>query len=218
MGQVMNILLLGAPGAGKGTQAQWITSQYGLPQVAVGDMLRAEVKAESPLGLQAKSYIDAGQLVPDQVIIDLVLQRLDQDDCAKGFLLDGFPRTLAQAQALADNGIVLDHVIELAVRDEVIIERVAGRRVHPGSGRTYHVVFNPPKVADQDDETGEPLVQRPDDNEETVRRRLEVYHAQTHPLIDFYQHLADQGQGTAFHQADGEAEVEAVREEIANVL
>ncbi|MGL5408396.1 MAG: adenylate kinase, partial [Shewanella sp.] len=186
----MRIILLGAPGAGKGTQAQFIMEQYGIPQISTGDMLRAAVKAGTPLGLEAKKVMDAGQLVSDDLIIGLVKERIAQDDCAKGFLLDGFPRTIPQADAMAANGISIDHVIEIDVPDEEIVKRMSGRRVHPGSGRVYHVVFNPPKVAGKDDVTGEDLAIRPDDEEATVRKRLGIYHEQTKPLVEYYGKVA----------------------------
>ncbi len=190
----MRVILVGAPGAGKGTQAQFITEQKGIPQISTGDMLRAAVKAESPLGLKVKSVMESGGLVSDDIIIDLVKERIAQPDCAKGFLFDGFPRTIPQAQALIDNGVDIDVVLEIKVDDEEIIRRMSGRRVHPASGRTYHVVYNPPKVDGKDDETGEALIQREDDQEETVRHRLNVFHEQTSPLIDFYQKQSEQGQ------------------------
>lgn len=186
----MRVILLGAPGAGKGTQAGFITKQFGIPQISTGDMLRAAVKAGSPLGLKVKNVMETGGLVSDDIIIDLIKERILQDDCASGFLFDGFPRTIPQAEALAEAGVEIDHVVEIAVDDEEIIKRMAGRRVHPASGRTYHVDYNPPKVAGKDDETGEELIQRDDDKEETVRHRLEVYHDQTKPLVDFYQKIA----------------------------
>ncbi len=182
----MRIILLGAPGAGKGTQAQYITEKYGIPQISTGDMLRAAVKAGTPLGLKAKEVMDAGQLVSDEIIIGLVKERIEEADCEAGFLFDGFPRTIPQADALKDAGVKIDAVVEIDVADEEIIKRMSGRRVHPGSGRTYHVVFNPPKVEGKDDVTGEDLVQRVDDQEETVRDRLNVYHEQTEPLISYY--------------------------------
>lgn len=186
----MRVILLGAPGAGKGTQAKFITEKFGIPQISTGDMLRAAVKAGTPLGLEAKAIMDAGKLVSDELIINLVKDRIAQADCAKGFLFDGFPRTIPQAEALVTAGVELDAVVEIAVEDEEIVQRIAGRRVHEGSGRVYHVVYNPPKVEGKDDETGEPLVQRKDDTEETVRHRLSVYHDQTKPLVAFYQNLA----------------------------
>lgn len=189
----MRVILLGAPGAGKGTQAQFIMEKFGIPQISTGDMLRAAVKAGTPLGLEAKKVMDAGGLVSDEIIIGLVKERIQNDDCAKGFLFDGFPRTIPQAQALVDAGIDIDFVVELDVADQEIIERLSGRRVHPGSGRVYHLKYNPPKAEGKDDVTGEDLVQRDDDREETVRKRLEVYQSQTRPLVDFYQQLASQG-------------------------
>jgi adenylate kinase len=178
--------LLGAPGAGKGTQATFICQKYGIPQISTGDMLRAAVKAGTPLGVQAKQVMDAGGLVSDDLIINLVKERIAQPDCAKGFLFDGFPRTLPQADAMKAAGVKLDYVLEIDVPFAAIIDRMSGRRSHPASGRTYHVTFNPPKVAGVDDITGEPLVQRADDQEETVKKRLEVYSAQTRPLVDYY--------------------------------
>lgn len=186
----MRVILLGAPGAGKGTQAGFITKKFAIPQISTGDMLRAAVKAESPLGLKVKNVMATGGLVSDDIIIDLIKERIQADDCANGFLFDGFPRTIPQAEALRDAGVEIDHVIEIAVEDEEIVARIAGRRVHPASGRTYHIEHNPPKVAGKDDETNEDLIQREDDKEETVRHRLSVYHAQTKPLVAFYQNLA----------------------------
>ena len=180
------IILLGPPGAGKGTQAEFITDQFGIPKISTGDMLRAAVKAQTPLGIEAKKVMDSGKLVSDDIIINLVKERIAEADCQKGYLFDGFPRTIAQAQALKDAGIVINHVAEIDVQDQEIIKRMSGRRVHPASGRTYHVTFNPPKQEGKDDQTGEPLVQRDDDKEETVKKRLEVYHEQTQPLVDFY--------------------------------
>jgi adenylate kinase len=182
----MKLILLGGPGAGKGTQAAFITEKYGIPQISTGDMLRAAVKAGSPMGLEAKKVMDAGGLVSDQIILGLIAERLKQPDCSKGFLFDGFPRTIPQAEALRAQGIELDYVLEIDVSDDEIIRRMSGRRVHPGSGRTYHIAFNPPKVEGQDDVTGEALIQRDDDKEETVRKRLSVYHSQTQPLIEYY--------------------------------
>jgi len=189
----MRLILLGAPGAGKGTQAAFITEQYGIPQISTGDMLRAAVKAGTPMGLEAKKFMDAGALVPDQVIIGLVKDRITQADCGKGFLFDGFPRTIPQADAMRQAGVPLDYVVEVDVADAEIIRRLSGRRVHVGSGRTYHLVFNPPKAAGKDDVTGEDLIQREDDKEETVRKRLEVYHSQTKPLVDYYAKWAASG-------------------------
>ena len=189
----MRLILLGAPGAGKGTQAAYIAQKYGIPQISTGDMLRAAVKAGTKLGMKAKKHMDSGGLVPDNVIIDLVKERIKQPDCAKGFLFDGFPRTIPQAEALKKARVGLDCVLEIDVPDEEIIRRLSGRRVHPASGRTYHVIFNPPKVAGKDDATGEVLVQREDDKEETVKKRLAVYHSQTKQLIDYYSKSAAQG-------------------------
>jgi adenylate kinase len=186
----MRLILLGAPGAGKGTQATFICQKYGIPQISTGDMLRAAVKAGTPLGVEAKKVMDAGGLVSDDLIINLVKERIAQPDCAQGFLFDGFPRTLPQADAMKAAGVRLDHVLEIDVPFDAIIERMSGRRSHPASGRTYHVKFNPPKVQGQDDVTGEPLIQREDDKEETVRKRLEVYSAQTRPLVDYYSNWA----------------------------
>lgn len=182
----MRLILLGPPGAGKGTQAKYIAEKYGIPQISTGDMLRAAVKAGTPLGLAAKAVMDAGQLVSDEIIIGLVKERLTQPDCAKGYMFDGFPRTIPQADALKDSGVALDVVLEIDVPDEAIVERMSGRRAHLPSGRTYHVKYNPPKVEGKDDETGEPLVQRDDDKEEVVKKRLDVYHAQTKPLVKYY--------------------------------
>ena len=182
----MRLILLGAPGAGKGTQATFICQKYGIPQISTGDMLRAAVKAGTPLGVAAKKVMDSGALVGDDIIIGLVKERLTQPDCAKGCLFDGFPRTIAQADAMREAGVKLDYVLEIDVPFDAIIERMSGRRSHPASGRTYHVKFNPPKVAGVDDVTGEPLIQRDDDKEETVKKRLEVYSAQTRPLVDYY--------------------------------
>ncbi|MEZ5644110.1 MAG: adenylate kinase [Burkholderiaceae bacterium] len=182
----MKLILLGAPGAGKGTQATFICQKYGIPQISTGDMLRAAVKAGTPLGLQAKSVMESGGLVSDELIINLVKERIAQADCANGFLFDGFPRTIPQADAMKAAGVKLDYVLEIDVPFDAIIERMSGRRSHPASGRTYHVKFNPPKVDGKDDLTGEPLIQRDDDKEETVKKRLEVYSAQTRPLVDYY--------------------------------
>ena len=213
----MRIILLGAPGAGKGTQAQFLMSQFGIPQISTGDMLRAAIKAGTDLGKQAKQVMDEGKLVSDELIIGLVKERISQDDCAGGFLLDGFPRTIPQADAMKDAGIDVDHVIEFDVDDEVIVSRMAGRRVHPGSGRVYHVTFNPPKVADKDDETGEDLIVRPDDQEETVRNRLKVYHEQTKPLVDYYSKEASEGR-CKYHKVDGSQPVEQVSQLLAETL
>ncbi|MGB0895229.1 MAG: adenylate kinase [Parashewanella sp.] len=213
----MRIILLGAPGAGKGTQAQFIMEKYGIPQISTGDMLRAAVKAGTPLGLEAKKVMDAGQLVSDELIIGLVKERIAQDDCAKGFLLDGFPRTIPQADAMADNGIDVDFVIEIDVPDEEIVKRMSGRRVHPASGRVYHVVYNPPKEEGKDDVTGDDLAIRPDDEEATVRKRLTIYHDQTKPLVEYYGKVAAAGK-TVYHKFDGTKAVADVSHELATVL
>lgn len=209
----MKLILLGAPGAGKGTQAAFITEKYGIPQISTGDMLRAAVKAGTPLGLEAKKVMDAGQLVSDEIILGLIKERLKQPDCAKGFLFDGFPRTIPQAEALRTQGVDLDYVMEIDVPDEEIIKRMSGRRVHTASGRTYHVVFNPPKVAGKDDVTGEDLIQREDDKEETVKKRLEVYHSQTKPLVEFYSKWAVAGDGKApkYRKIAGVGALEAIK-------
>ena len=193
----MRLILLGAPGAGKGTQATFICQKYGIPQISTGDMLRAAVKAGTPLGQQAQSVMASGGLVSDDLIISLVKERIAQPDCSNGFLFDGFPRTIPQADAMRAAGVKLDYVLEIDVPFEAIIERMSGRRSHPASGRTYHVTFNPPKVAGVDDVTGEPLVQREDDKEETVRKRLDVYSAQTRPLVDYYSQWASQDPANA---------------------
>jgi adenylate kinase len=213
----MRIILLGAPGAGKGTQAQFLMEKYGIPQISTGDMLRAAIKEGTPLGLEAKKVMDAGQLVSDEIIIGLVKERIAKPDCEKGFLLDGFPRTIPQADAMKENGIQIDHVIEFDVADEIIVERMAGRRVHPGSGRVYHVVYNPPKEEGKDDVTGEELVIRADDVEETVRKRLGIYHDQTMPLVDYYRAEADSG-NTKYHKLDGTQAVEAVSAQLGTLL
>lgn len=216
----MRLILLGPPGAGKGTQAAFITQHFGIPQIATGDMLRAAVNARTPLGMEAKKVMDAGQLVSDDIIIGLVKERLQQSDCQRGYLFDGFPRTIPQADALKDAEIPLDFVVEIAVPEEQIIERMSGRRVHPGSGRTYHTVFNPPRIADVDDATGEPLVQRDDDREETVRQRLQVYRDQTRPLVDYYSQWAASGDpaAPAYVQLSGVGTVDEIRERIAAAL
>ena len=212
----MRFIFLGPPGAGKGTQASFITKKYAIPQISTGDMLRAAIKAGSELGLKAKKIMDAGQLVPDEVIIGLVKTRIQEADCSGGFLFDGFPRTLAQADAMKAAGVQIDYVIEIAVPDEDIVERMSGRRVHTASGRTDHVKFNPPKVADKDDLTGEPLVIRQDDQAETVKERLRVYHAQTKPLIEYYSSWAKQGDPKApKHCAvSGTGSVDQIRDRI----
>ena len=216
----MRVILLGAPGAGKGTQAQFIKEQFGIPQISTGDMLRAAVKAGTPLGLEAKKVMDAGGLVSDEIILGLVKERIAESDCASGFLFDGFPRTIPQAQALVEQGVDIDYVVEIDVDDEEIIERLSGRRVHPASGRVYHVKYNPPKEAGKDDETGDELVQRDDDKEETVRKRLEVYQAQTRPLVDFYQDLADKGEANAprYVRVAGVGSVDDIRDRVLTGL
>ncbi len=216
----MRVILLGAPGAGKGTQAQFIKEQFNIPQISTGDMLRAAVKAGTPLGLEAKKVMDAGGLVSDDIILGLVKERISEDDCANGFLFDGFPRTIPQAQALVEQGVDIDFVVEIDVDDEEIIERLSGRRVHPSSGRVYHVKYNPPKEADKDDETGEELVQRDDDKEETVRKRLEVYQSQTRPLVDFYQDLAkkDDAKAPRYVRVAGVGSVDDIRSRVLEAL
>jgi len=212
----MRIILLGGPGAGKGTQAGYITEKYGIPQVSTGDMLRAAVKAGTPLGLEAKKVMDSGGLVSDDIILGLVKERVAQPDCEKGFLFDGFPRTVVQAEALKTEQVPVDAVVEIDVEDSEIIRRMSGRRVHLASGRTYHIVFNPPKVEGKDDVTGEALIQRDDDQEETVRKRLAVYHDQTEPLIDYYTSWAESGEGAApkYVKVAGVGKVEEIRDRI----
>jgi len=212
----MRVILLGGPGAGKGTQANYIKEKYQIPQISTGDMLRAAVKAGTPLGVEAKKVMDAGGLVSDAIILGLVEERIKEPDCANGFLFDGFPRTLAQADALKDKGIPLDCVVEIDVDDEEIIKRMSGRRVHLNSGRTYHVIFNPPKAEGKDDVTGEALIQRDDDKEETVRQRLKVYHDQTEPLIQYYSKWADSGQpgSPRYIKVNGIGKVEEIRDAI----
>jgi adenylate kinase len=210
----MRLILLGAPGAGKGTQATQICQRFGIPQISTGDMLRAAVKAGTPLGVAAKKVMDSGALVSDDIIIGLVKERITQPDCAKGFLFDGFPRTIPQAEAMKVAGVKLDVVLEIDVPDAAIIERMSGRRAHLPSGRTYHLKFNPPKVAGKDDVTGEDLVQRVDDKEETVRKRLEVYQSQTRPLVDYYSAWAASGDAQAprYRRIDGTGTVEQITE------
>jgi adenylate kinase len=216
----MKVILLGGPGAGKGTQSGFITEKYKIPQISTGDMLRAAIKAGSPLGLEAKKVMDAGQLVSDDIILGLVKERIAQPDCANGFLLDGFPRTLPQADALKSQGVNIDAVVEIAVDDSEIIRRMSGRRVHLASGRTYHVEFNPPKVAGKDDATGEDLIQRADDAEDTVRKRLEVYHSQTAPLIEYYSKWANSNEANAprYVRVEGVGSVESIRDKIFAAL
>jgi adenylate kinase len=211
----MRIILLGSPGSGKGTQAQFITQKYGIPQISTGDMLRAAVRAGTPLGIEAKKVMDAGGLVSDDIILGLIKERIGQDDCKNGFLLDGFPRTIAQAEGLKAMGIEITHVIEIAVDDEEIVKRMAGRRVHPASGRSYHVIFNPPKADNVDDVTGEPLIQRDDDREETVRKRLHVYHEQTKPLVGYY---SAAGQTAKFATIAGVGDVGEITAKLFAVL
>ena len=212
----MRVILLGAPGAGKGTQAQFIMERFGIPQISTGDMLRAAVKEGSELGLQAREIMASGQLVPDDIIIALVKERIARDDCAGGFLFDGFPRTIPQAEAMKRAGVRIDHVVEIAVPDEVIVGRLVGRRVHPASGRVYHVEFNPPRVAGRDDVSGEELVHREDDREQTVRHRLGVYHEQTAKLIDYYR--GEQANGTRYHRIEGVGTVEEIRARVLKAL
>jgi adenylate kinase len=216
----MKLILLGAPGAGKGTQANYIKEKFNIPQISTGDMLRAAVKAGTPLGVVAKKVMDAGGLISDDIIIGLVKERIKEADCSKGFLFDGFPRTIPQAQAIKDAGIQIDYVVEIDVADSEIIQRMSGRRVHPPSGRTYHVVFNPPKVKGKDDITGEELVQRPDDAEETVIKRLHVYHDQTKPLVDFYSKWQKSGEAKAPKcvKIPGVGKVEKIRDQVFAAL
>ena len=213
----MRVILLGPPGAGKGTQAQFITEKFGIPQISTGDMLRAAVKAGSDLGLKVKEVMASGGLVSDDLIIALVKDRIAEDDCNNGFLFDGFPRTIPQAEALQAAGVSIDHVLEIAVDDEEIVTRMSGRRTHEGSGRTYHVVYNPPKVEGVDDETGEPLVQREDDKEETVRNRLNVYHEQTKPLVDFYRNLGGDD-APRYSRVEGVGSVEEITAKVLAAL
>ncbi len=216
----MRLILLGPPGAGKGTQAAYLMEKYNIPQISTGDMLRAAVKDGTDLGLEAKKFMDAGGLVPDTVIIGLVKERINQDDCSNGFLFDGFPRTIPQANALNDAGVDIDYVIEIDVNDEEIIKRLSGRRVHPESGRTYHVLFNTPKVEGIDDISGEPLVQRDDDKEETIKKRLEVYHEQTELLIGYYSDLARTltGHAPKYKKFKGIGSLESIRDQIFKAL
>ena len=219
-GSRVRLILLGGPGAGKGTQASFITQRYGIPQISTGDMLRAAVKAGTRLGVEAKKVMGRGELVSDDIIIELVKERIEAPDCRNGFLFDGFPRTIPQAEAMKSAGVPIEHVVEIAVDDAVIIDRMSGRRVHPPSGRTYHVKYNPPKVSGKDDVTGEALIQREDDKEETVRKRLEVYHRQTEPLVAYYVKWAATGNGQApkYHRIDGVGGVEEVRDRVFKAL
>ena len=216
----MRLILLGGPGAGKGTQATFITEKFDIPQISTGDMLRAAVKARTPLGLQAKEIMDNGGLVSDDIMIGLIKDRLQEADCKNGYLLDGFPRTIPQADAMKDNGIDVDYVVEIKVADEEIIKRMSGRRAHLASGRTYHIVYNPPKKEGLDDITGEPLVQRKDDQEETVKHRLNVYHEQTEPLVDYYREFSnsDEDQAPIYVSINGIGTVEDIRDEILGSL
>jgi adenylate kinase len=216
----MRLILLGPPGAGKGTQAGYIRDAYGIPQISTGDMLRTAVKAGTPLGVAAKKVMDSGALVSDDIIIGLVKERLKEADCSSGYLFDGFPRTIPQADAMKDAGVALDYVLEIAVPDAAIVERMSGRRVHPASGRTYHLKYNPPRVADRDDVTGEPLIQRDDDREETVQKRLAVYHAQTEPLIAYYcQWAASRDPKAPRHlKVEGVGSVDAVKQAVLAAL
>jgi adenylate kinase len=216
----MRLMLLGGPGAGKGTQAKKLMDYYHIPQISTGDMLRTAVAQQTELGLKVKNIMDQGQLVSDEIIIALVKERLTHDDCRNGFLLDGFPRTLAQAQAMKDAHIVLDEVVEIDVPDEHIIQRITGRRVHPSSGRVYHVDFNPPKTKDRDDVTGEPLIQRDDDQEETIKKRLHVYHELTEPLVQYYQNWVQSGEPHApkVHRVSGIGDVEDIFQNLIKIL
>lgn len=210
----MRVILLGAPGAGKGTQAKFIMEAFGIPQISTGDMLRAAVKAGTPLGLKVKDIMASGGLVSDDIIIDLVKERISQSDCTDGFLFDGFPRTIPQAEALMDSGVPIDNVLEIYVEDEEIVARLSGRRVHEASGRVYHVTHNPPTNAGVDDETGEPLVQRDDDKEETVRNRLSIYHKQTEPLVAYYQNA----ENVVFSRVDGVGSLPDIKNKVLEVL
>ncbi len=216
----MKVILLGAPGAGKGTQAQFMTEKYGIPQISTGDMLRAAVKAGSPLGVKVKEVMASGGLVSDETIIELIQERIKEDDCAKGFLFDGFPRTIPQAEALKKQGVDIDAVVEINVEDKEIISRLSGRRVHEASGRIYHVKYNPPTVEGKDDETGDPLIQREDDSEETVRKRLGVYHSQTAPLVEYYSAWSKSGEEKAprYVKVDGVGEMAQIKEQIVQGL
>lgn len=216
----MRLILLGGPGAGKGTQATFLTEAFSIPQISTGDMLRAAVEAGTPLGAQAKKIMDAGKLVSDDIMIALIKERLQADDCAQGYLLDGFPRTIPQAEAMQAHNIAVDYVIEISVDDAEIIKRMSGRRAHLSSGRTYHLIYNPPQRAGFDDVTGEPLVQRDDDSEETVKKRLEVYHEQTEPLVSFYQNYAKSGHQDAprYVKVDGIGDVDVIKARVLAAL
>ncbi|MAM70755.1 MAG: adenylate kinase [Gammaproteobacteria bacterium] len=214
----MRIILLGAPGAGKGTQAQFLTETYAIPQISTGDMLRAAVKAGTELGKKVKSVMESGGLVTDDIIIALVKERITEDDCKQGFLFDGFPRTIPQAEALLDAGIQIDQVLEIHVPDEEIVKRLSGRRVHPASGRVYHLDHNPPREEGKDDVSGEALIQREDDREDTVRKRLEVYHQQTLPLVDFYRKLEASGNAVHFSRIDGVGNIDEIKQNLLAAL
>lgn len=214
----MKFILLGAPGAGKGTQAQFLTKEFNIPQISTGDMLRAAIKAQTPMGKMAKEFMDAGKLVTDEIIIGLVKDRIAEPDCANGFLLDGFPRTVPQADALKGAGVEIDAVIEIDVPDSEIVNRMAGRRVHPASGRTYHITYNPPKVENKDNETGEELIQREDDKANVVLDRLNVYHEQTAPLIGYYKKEADKNDQLRYIQVDGTQPIDSVEKSILSAL
>jgi len=216
----MRLILLGGPGAGKGTQANFTRKRYQIPQISTGDMLRAAVKAGTELGIKAKGFMDSGKLVPDDVIIGLVKERIEEPDCGKGFLFDGFPRTIPQADAMKEAGVTIDAVVDIEVPDEEIIKRLSGRRVHLASGRTYHVIFNPPREEGEDDETGEPLIQRDDDREGTVIKRLETYHAQTEPLVGYYKKWEESGEAGApkYFPVKGVGRVEEIRDRVFHAL
>ena len=216
----MRVILLGAPGAGKGTQAQFICDKFSIPQISTGDMLRAAVKAESPLGLKVKEVMETGGLVSDEIIIALVKERIQQDDCANGFLFDGFPRTIPQAEAMVAEGVDIDNVVEIDVDDEEIVGRLSGRRVHPGSGRVYHTIYNPPAVEGKDNETGEDLIQRDDDQEATVRKRLAIYHDQTKPLVAFYKEFeaSNPEKGTRYVHIPGVGDLATITEKVMTAL
>lgn len=216
----MKIVLLGAPGAGKGTQASFLCERFGIPQISTGDMLRSEIRAGSAIGVEAKRLMDAGRLVSDETVIELVKSRLGREDCQPGYLLDGIPRTIPQADALRAEGLGIDFVVEIAVDDQIIIDRMSGRRVHPASGRSYHIVFNPPKTEGRDDVTGEPLIQRDDDMADTVRRRLDIYHNQTKPLIAYYNQWFSTGDAKApkFVRIDGVGSVDQIKQRVCAAL
>ncbi|MBQ12954.1 MAG: adenylate kinase [Gammaproteobacteria bacterium] len=214
----MRIILLGAPGAGKGTQAQFITEKFAIPQISTGDMLRAAVKSRTALGLQVDEVMTSGGLVTDEIIIALVKERIQDPDCENGFLFDGFPRTIPQAAALVEAGVAIDVVLEIDVSDEEIVKRLSGRRVHPDSGRVYHILYNPPKVENLDDVSGEPLIQRKDDTEDTIGNRLSVYHEQTEPLVEFYNGLNAEGHALNVIRVDGMASVDSIRDQVIAVL